>query len=132
MSKFSSITVYYQNVRGLKTKTHETYCNISHCNYDLIIFTETWLNNSVLSSELFIDKYKVYRRDRNSSKYCQTKSDGGGVLIAVSNKIQSRRITQWESEHEDLWLTIEIPFNDSVRQLTFCAVYLPPPVNRCT
>lgn len=121
--KFSSINVYYQNTRGLRTKTHNFYRQLSLENYDIVILTETWLNSSVLSTELFDDRYIVYRRDRDGRK-----KDGGGVLIAVLKKINSKRMVQWESQCEDLWITIEVQFSKSIRQIALCAVYLPPPV----
>lgn len=127
--KFSSLNIYYQNVRGLRTKTHETYCSTLLCNLDLIFFCETWLNDSIQSCELFNNKYKVYRRDRKSSKF-RTKSDGGGVLVAVDKKIVTRRMIEWESEYEDLWLIVDVPINNTIRQIAFCAVYLPPPVDK--
>lgn len=80
-----------------------------------------------MSSELFDDRYVVYRRDRDNRK-----KDGGGVLIAVLKEINSKRVTQWESNCEDLWVVIDISIAKSVRQLALCAVYLPPPVLRST
>jgi hypothetical protein len=41
----------------------------------IIICTETWLNNSVYSSEIFPPNYEVIRKDRQDGN--------GGVLIAV-------------------------------------------------
>ncbi|CAG9781741.1 unnamed protein product [Diatraea saccharalis] len=87
---------------------------------------ETWLNNNVFDSELFDDRYVVYRRDRNKTN--SNKGEGGGVLLAVSKKINSNRHVQWESSCEDLWVTIDFPVNVSVNTVTFCIVYLPPPV----
>jgi hypothetical protein len=46
---------------------------------EIIIGTETWLNDSVHNSEIFPPNYNIYRRDRR---------DGfGGVLIAVKADI---------------------------------------------
>lgn len=67
----------------------------------------------------------MYRRDRDGRK-----KDGGGVLIAVLKTIKSKRMVHWESQCEDLWITIELPFMKSNRQMALCAVYLPPPVLR--
>lgn len=59
-----------------------------------------------------------------------SKKEGGGVLIAVSRRIKSKRMSCWESKLEDLWVTIELPLSHMVRQIALCAVYLPPPVSR--
>ncbi|KAL0819973.1 hypothetical protein ABMA28_007970 [Loxostege sticticalis] len=121
--------MYYQNVRGLRTKTHSFYCNLANSNYDIIILTETWLKDNISNSELFDGRYIVYRRDRSVSRF-QRKSDGGGVLIAVSNRFGSCRMYNWESECEDLWVTVTIPNTKPLVTLTLCAVYLSPPVQR--
>lgn len=57
---------YYQNVRGLRTKTKDFFLASAACNYDLIIITETWLLPSIFDSELFTDSFMVYRCDRFS------------------------------------------------------------------
>ncbi|CAB3251213.1 unnamed protein product [Arctia plantaginis] len=59
-----------------------------YSNYDIIVLTETWLNSSVLSTELFDDRYVVYRRDRESSGFHPGK-EGGGVLVAVSRRLRN-------------------------------------------
>lgn len=91
--------------------------------------SETWLNSSVLSSELFDDRYEVYRRDRESSSL-QYGKEGGGVLIAVKKIFKSKRVKHWENNCEDIWVTIALPVTRSVRQMALCAVYLPPPIGR--
>lgn len=69
------VHVYYQNVQGLRTKTH-TFCeNLLASNYDVSCLTETWLNGSVFTGELFSDRYAVNRRDRESSTPNSTPSD---------------------------------------------------------
>lgn len=76
------LKILYQNVRGLKSKTDDFYRNVCCSQFDVIILTETWLNNGIYDKELFDPRYKVYRRDRDL--ITSGKSDGGGVLIAVS------------------------------------------------
>lgn len=127
-SKFANLNIYYQNVRGLRTKTHVFYRNISCSSYDVIILTETNLNSSVNSSELFDSRYQVYRRDREMTGF-RGFNDGGGVLIAVSRNLNSRRMVNWESSCEDLWVTIEGPF-DLATHLSLCAVYLRSPISK--
>ncbi|KAL4709283.1 hypothetical protein ACJJTC_013343 [Scirpophaga incertulas] len=74
--------LYYQNTRGLRTKTNQLYTNVLNCSYDIIVFTETWLNCGIRDSELFDSRYDLYRRDRITSEN-GSNLDGGGVLIAV-------------------------------------------------
>lgn len=119
------LNIYYQNVRGLRTKTNELYQSILLNDYKIIAFTETWLNSHIMNNELFDSRYTVYRRDRQC--HANTKKDGGGVLLAVSRKIPSCRIHSWESKNnEDLWVTVKVEHNNIVKNLAVCVVYLPP------
>lgn len=77
------MSIVYQNVRGLNTKLPSIYNQSFDFLYDVIIFTETWLVDNVLNTEIFCGNYQIYRRDRGNL------IKGGGVLIAVSNRLSS-------------------------------------------
>ncbi|KAH9629277.1 hypothetical protein HF086_008359 [Spodoptera exigua] len=64
--------------------------------------------------------------DRLSTK--ASKKDGGGVMVAVNNKIKSVRIKSWESDFEDLWLSVELIVNNNIKKIAICVIYMPPPV----
>lgn len=123
----AAVSIYYQNVRGMRTKTENILKNILLNEYDVIALTETWLNASIENREFIDNRYTVYRRDRQC--YSESKKDGGGVLLAVSKKISSYRFLNYESEVEDLWVTIELKINGTIRIISICVVYLPPPVS---
>lgn len=114
--------LYYQNVRGLNSKTNLLLPLISLLIYDIICFTETWLTDGFNSSEIFpSDKYSVYRKDRNRG--LTGKDSGGGVLIAIKNKkhLNVQRLYSFERpELEMVWLRIgyETP-------IYLCCTYLP-------
>lgn len=118
-----SVSVLYQNVRGLRTKTNTIFKNSFCCDSEIICLTETWVDGSILNSELFCDKYAVYRRDRGSSA-CE-KVKGGGCLIAVSTSLNSFIREEWFSEAEDLWVTV-LPNNGNNSKFHLCCVYIPP------
>jgi hypothetical protein len=80
-----NIEIFYQNVRGLRTKCSEFTNNIYVPNYKIYCVTETWLNDTVNSYNLFPATYSVFRADRDYQNYHGTR--GGGVLIAISNLI---------------------------------------------
>lgn len=122
-----SISIFYQNTRGLRTKTHIFLRNVAINNYDIIVLTETWLNEDVLSTELFDSRYAVFRRDRCSTGF-HSKKEGGGVLIAVSKRLSAKRMTDWESMCEDIWVVVHNPLSGAHRKLAISAIYLPPPV----
>lgn len=116
----SSFSLYYQNVRGLRTKTTDVYLALSQCDYDVVIFTETWLGPDISNTELS-SNYTIYRCDRNaaSSQFQR----GGGVLIAVRNALNSAAVSIHGSEClEQMIVHIKL----SVFELFACSVYIPP------
>ena len=120
------LDIYYQNVQGLRTKTNSTLRNVLTSNYKIIAFTETWLNVNINNNEIIDDRYIVYRRDRTNST--SSKKDGGGIMLAVSRDIPSVREVTWESDSENLWVTLQININNVMKHISICVVYLPPPV----
>lgn len=106
----SSLNIYYQNVRGLKSKITQFYLSLITADYDVICLTETWLNSDIHSHELFDDRYNVYRNDRNFDD--DHRRDGGGSLIAVKKKFSSKRVANYESVNNDVWVCLKC--SDSV------------------
>lgn len=82
--------IYYQNVRGLRTKMNNFYCNLLSSNFKFIGLTETNLQPSIKSQELFPDSYNVYRCDRDLD--LSGKQGGGGVLLAISKEFLSSQL----------------------------------------
>lgn len=119
------VNMYYQNVRGLRTKTNEIYKNVLLENYDIIGLTETWLHANISDEEIVDDRYVVYRRDRTIKQ--NGKQIGGGTMLAVSRAIQSSRVLGWETDCEDLWVTVNLLVNSRPKKVAICVVYLPSP-----
>ncbi|XP_055542517.1 uncharacterized protein LOC129728126 [Wyeomyia smithii] len=90
----TNVSMYYQNVRGLKTKIDDIFLATNDCNYDVIMLTETGLNDSILSPQLFGSAFNVFRYDRSPMN--SNKRSFGGVLIAVARHHTS---TIFESVH---------------------------------
>lgn len=80
-----SLAIYYQNCRGLCSKSSTFYLNACELHYDIVLITETWLNDSFNSSEYFPPSYNVIRCDRKFTMV--DRSTGGGVLIALADKM---------------------------------------------
>lgn len=100
-----NISVYFQNVNGLRTKTKQFYNSVLGTNYDIICLNETNLNESILNTELFTHNYVLYRKDRNLAQF-PDKVDGGGCLIAIKKNFVSYRIAKWECYSEEIWVCI--------------------------
>lgn len=120
----SNLSIYYQNVRGLRTKTTDVFRKGCLSSYSIIICTETWLVDSVSNSELLDDRYLVWRRDRNYTLTNQVK--GGGVLIATRKDLQVKVLPQLNSTAEDLWLCVRIQQVNTRKwiNLYLCVIYL--------
>lgn len=117
-----TLSIYYQNIRGMRSKCTDILSSIVTNNYDVICLCETWLDDSVSSSEFFDQRYVVYRRDR-SLEFLKTydKSHGGGVLIAVKRNLTSRHRPDWQTFVEDVWINIHL----KNFTLMLCTAYLP-------
>lgn len=76
-----TLSLYYQNCRGVRTKLHTLFMNILSNSYDIIILTETWLHSDINDNEFIDSRYQVFRKDRD--RVATGRQDGGGVLVAV-------------------------------------------------
>ena len=85
--------------------------------YDVVSICETWLNDTVLSSEI-LTGYNIYRKDR-------TGKTGGGVLIAVKIDIRSNRRFDLERDQIEL-VPVEL-FKDSSKPVILYTFYHPDP-----
>ncbi|XP_026744752.1 uncharacterized protein LOC113506092 [Trichoplusia ni] len=114
--------VYYQNVRGLRTKTDIFYRQMACNSFDVIVLTETWLLDGISNSELFDNRYIVWRRDRDYGSTGQTR--GGGVLIATRRDLSTIHQPLFQSTAEDLWLTIRLKNLNTRSYINLCVIYL--------
>lgn len=87
--------------------------------YDIFIFTETWLMENIVTSELGFHGYEVFRYDENSQS--SSLSRGGGVLISVRNTYISKPIVLYNINIELLFVIIQLP----KRSLIISSVYIP-------
>ncbi|KAH0808663.1 hypothetical protein GEV33_014128 [Tenebrio molitor] len=121
----SSLVCYYQNVRGLGTKTHNFYLStIAASHYNIIALTETWLHEGISDSELFdLSTFTVFRHDRITVP--EGPRRGGGVLLAVRNEFNAERceVVCDVLSRTDL-LLVKINFN--YRAVYVLVLYIPP------
>jgi len=117
----SNLKIFYQNVRGLKTKLVNLRCSFPlFYFYDVIILTETWLTPNIDNSELGFFGVQMIRLDRNSNNSSLLR--GCGVLIVTNNSLKFRPITLNISNVEQTFVLLS--FNSNY--LLIGGVYLPP------
>jgi len=110
----------YQNCRGLRTKLAAMNRNVADFDFIFISLAETWLTDSIFSSELGLINYKVFRCDRSSVTSVHNR--GGGVLIAVRNDVLSQFLKVTVCDFEQLF--VKICYNAITYIL--CTVYFTP------
>ncbi|XP_053686304.1 uncharacterized protein LOC128735845 [Sabethes cyaneus] len=115
------LLVFYQNVRGLRTKIDDFIIAVAESNFDIIVLTETWLDEKIYSAQLFGDSFTVFRCDRSSHN--SSKSRGGGVLIAVSTRLSaSSDPSPICNTLEQIWIRVKLPGHT----MSVGVIYLPP------
>ena len=122
----SSLSIYYQNARGINSKLVELFNSLLTCNFELIILTETWLTDSVANSEFCPDNFEIYRSDRKFNKTTLTR--GGGVLIAMRKYFSVLLIDLSPHGFDELHLIDIVGVKLTYRYVSFyiLVIYVPP------
>lgn len=124
--KKRSIQIFYQNANSLRRKTHEFYLNILNEDYEIIVITESWLCDDINDSELFDDRYNVFRQDRRKANSRETR--GGGLIFAAKKEINVTPITQMENSCTEPLETMWLRCNLFGQDLICCICYFQPSV----
>ena len=119
----NNLSIYYQNVNGLRTHIFEVRDTIINSDYDVLIFSESGLADYISDAELNFSGYRIYRCDRSSRTSSHAK--GGGVLIAVRNDIKSQFIISPDVTTEQVFVLLHL----NHCQLLLGSVYIPPASN---
>ena len=82
-SQQTGLHIVHVNIRSLLPHLDELKLTILKLNPDAIAVSETWLDHSVMDSEIEIDGYQALRYDRNRH--------GGGVIIYSRNSYQATK-----------------------------------------
>jgi hypothetical protein len=104
-----SLSVCHMNIRSILAQSRldelEDYIKTLH-HFDVVALTETHLDANIQDSQLFIQGYTIYRKDRDRQ--------GGGVAFYIADHLQSvRRLDLEDPNTEMIWVEINYKKNPS-------------------
>ena len=102
------------NCQRITNKKAELESAIKYIKPDIVSGTESWLNHTIRSSEVFPSEYTVYRKDRSKL--------GGGVFLLIHKDIISSEETELKADCETIWARIKLLKNKDLILGTF---YMP-------
>ena len=126
------LSILSLNVRGLYSNLNELQVRFK--DFDVLCFSETWLNSSYTNQMITIDGFDIFRLDREAGNI-RTKTGkakrGGGLVIYVKKELSKYTsiITEASSiqhELEQLWVRIDKP-NTGIKIIA--NIYRPPNSN---
>ena len=125
--KIKSLHIIQINARSLKTvdqnknKLVQFKTLVALKSPHVVSICETWLNKSVKNKDILVRKeYKIFRKDRDIAR-------GGGVFLAISNKLKCKRRKDVESKspfHNEI-IAAEIK-QDNGKRIGIVSIYKPP------
>lgn len=121
-----SLEITYQNVSGIRSRTHTFYENIISQDQDIICITESWLTPDIFDAEIIDPRYQVFRLDIDASVLGKTR--GGGLLLAIKTNLKPEIKQEFCVScptFEILWVEVNLGFS----RLNICLLYLAHPVN---
>ena len=109
------LSFVHYNVQSLRLKLDLIAAEL--CDFDILAFSETWLNPSVSTTELYIQSYrKPERKDRIGDSH-------GRVVLYVKNTLYHRRRADLELRGiECIWIELTLKH----KQVLFGLFYRPP------
>ena len=103
------------NARSLRNKLLDFQAIVYTRKIDIVIVSETWLDNTVPDYEILPNGYTIFRKDRIGPR-------GGGVLLAFKSQIMAWRRYDLEANCELVWCE----FLSSLGQKILFGVYYRP------
>lgn len=113
----NGLKIAHLNIWSLRRKIDQVTVLLHDRPFDMFALSETYLTCNVDDSELSVDGYTFYRRDRGSR--------GGGVALYVANDLTHELCTTI-NDHvniEAMWVKVNVPYH---KPIFVCTVYRPP------
>lgn len=104
----------------MRTKISRLRLILSSCDYDVLVFTETWLRDDIDSTEISPD-YTFFRCDR--SRVNSQHARGGGVLIAVKHHLRCEMFPLSDCDQLE---QVAVRMKLDNRSLYIITIYIPP------
>ena len=122
--RYKGFSIAHVNVRSLTKNFNETQVTMD--GFDVIGVSESWLHDSIASSQIGFEGYTLYRQDRCQNP--QINKRGGGIVAYVKEALSpySNLIVQLcnvTSNLEQLWLEICKP---NFKRQIIGVIYRPP------
>ena len=89
------------NFQSIKSKLCRLSNLIDSTRPDIIIGSETWLDNDIKNPEICPSGYVIHRKDRNNKI-------GGGVLLAIKSELNSELVPELDTNCEIVWAKINL------------------------
>ena len=100
------------NFQSIKMKQCRLSNVLESVKPDIVIGTETWLDNSIKDSEIFPSGYRIHRKDRKTG-------NGGGILIAAKEEFNSEDVPELDTDCEIIWTSLKLIGNGTVYLCSF-------------
>jgi hypothetical protein len=118
--------VLISNIRSLVGKVDELYALVSVTKSQLVLVTETWLNDYIPDEVVQVPGMTLIRKDRalNNGVRCR----GGGVAVFVHNIIHVKHRMDISTSPFECFLVILRPqwLPRAISRIAVAVVYLPP------
>lgn len=120
------LKVLHLNIRSLLMHYEEVCTTLLDGTVDVLVLGETWLNNNVSSSLLYVDGYHLLRYDRKTLTKTGTRKARGGLCIYVKDKFDIKIHTTLFSSTEDLELMACTLCPQNQKKIKIIGLYRPP------
>ena len=117
----SKLRIAHLNARSIKNRNHLIQVRelMKDRNYDILAFSESWLNSTVTNAEVEIEGFKLTRLDRLGKT-------GGGVCVYSKSSIKVKCLKNITGISEfgfhQLWMLIQLR---KLRSILLCVTYRP-------
>lgn len=109
---------------GMRSALDEFRNDIGNSTYEVVIITESWLQNQHLNQEIVPQGWSIFRKDRFKAG---NRNDilGGGVFIAVNDSIACTEVSL-SYDDDEVFDIAACKLTLSEKSIYICSFYIPP------